>query len=173
MTRRWPERTELTVISVWFGAAVLTAAVVAPAAFDVLPTRTLAGQLVGRVLAAVFVAGAIAGILAYLLELATSHGRWVFGRALPLAMLSGGCLAAQFVVTPKIEIVRVSIGAPVESLDATDPRRVAFGRLHAVSVLLLGVSMLGAVATGWRLVHGDATLAAADRDVKDLLESLP
>ncbi|MBW7933621.1 MAG: DUF4149 domain-containing protein, partial [Gemmatimonadaceae bacterium] len=44
--------------AMWLGGALLTVAVVAPGAFAVLPTRALAGEMVGRVLPVVF-AGAI------------------------------------------------------------------------------------------------------------------
>jgi hypothetical protein len=48
-------------LSAWLGAAVLAATVVAPAAFAVLPTRSLAGALVGRVLPVLFYGGAVVG----------------------------------------------------------------------------------------------------------------
>ena len=47
----------VALMSAWLGAALLTSASLAPAAFAVLPDRTLAGDVVGRVLAVVFVRG--------------------------------------------------------------------------------------------------------------------
>ena len=44
----------LIALSAWLGAAVIVASVVTPAAFAVLPSRALAGALVGRVLPALF-----------------------------------------------------------------------------------------------------------------------
>jgi hypothetical protein len=46
--------TAALLIAFWGGAAILTIAIVTPAAFAVLPTRALAGSLVGRVLPALF-----------------------------------------------------------------------------------------------------------------------
>ena len=46
-------------LAAWLGAGVLFAAVVAPAAFAVLPSRNLAGALVGRVLPVVLIAGVV------------------------------------------------------------------------------------------------------------------
>ena len=43
-----PALISIALVAAWLGAALVVAAVVAPAAFDVLPTRTLAGALVGR-----------------------------------------------------------------------------------------------------------------------------
>ena len=133
------------VLALWIGAAVLVAAVVAPAAFAVLPTRSLAGALVGRVLPVVFVAGIIAGLACA--ALAWNDGA-PFSRtrlALPLA-IAAACLVAQFIIGPRIATLRAEIGPSVEALDVADPRRVAFGRLHGFSVLWMGVGMLAAGA---------------------------
>jgi hypothetical protein len=44
-------------LSAWGGASLLTIAVVAPGAFRALPSRALAGAMVGQVLPAVFIVG--------------------------------------------------------------------------------------------------------------------
>jgi hypothetical protein len=134
----------LIALSVWLGAAILVAAVVAPAAFAVLPTRTLAGALVGRVLPVLFLGGAAVGILVALLARgqASNAARLVAAAAIVIA-----CLAAQFVVAPRIERVRIDAGGPIDRLAPGDPRRTAFGRLHGMSVALLGVAAIaGATA---------------------------
>jgi len=46
MTARGVPMTEALLLAVWIGAALLFALVGAPAAFAVLPSRTLAGALV-------------------------------------------------------------------------------------------------------------------------------
>jgi hypothetical protein len=131
-------------LSAWLGAAILAAAVVAPAAFKVLPTRTLAGALVGQVLPVIFISGLIVGAMVTLLNARgpRGHGHWV-GTGL-LAVMMTGCVVAQFIIAPKIEVARAAIGGPVESVEASDPRRVQFGKLHAFSVLWMGVAMVGA-----------------------------
>jgi hypothetical protein len=71
---------------------------------------------------------------------------------IPLLLLAVGCSAAQFVVSPKIERIRSSVTGPIDSLDASDPRRVTFGKLHALSVAFLGLAMIGAtISVGTRL----------------------
>lgn len=122
----------------WLGAALLFVAVVAPAAFAVLPTRALAGLLVGRVLPTVFWSGALVGLL-----LAIAESGW--RRYAALAVLAFA-LAAQLGVAPRIQRLRVELGPDIEAVDASDPRRLAFGRLHAVSVALLGAAMVAAAA---------------------------
>ena len=147
----------LAVVAAWLGAALLFSAVVAPAAFAVLPSRALAGALVGRVLPVIFWAGLLFGVIAALLEL---RGAGVPYRPWRLAGAAGmvvSCAVAQLVIGPRISRLRAAIGPSLEALAADDPRRVAFGRLHAFSVAWLGVAMLAAVA----LAVGTALAARA------------
>jgi uncharacterized protein DUF4149 len=132
----------LTLLAFWLGAATIFSAVVAPALFDVLPTRTLAGLVVGRVLPVIFYAGIALAALNLFIELRGEHH---VGRLVADAVMLLTCAAAQFVVSPRIERVRAAINGPIEQLDAADPRRIEFGRLHGVSVGLLGVAMIAAV----------------------------
>ncbi len=145
-------------VAAWIGAALITVAVVAPGAFAVLPSRTMAGTMVGRVLPALFVAGMVIGILvAVVTSGAPSTGapsagapRWASASALLAAL---ACGVAQFWITPKLDRLRAGIGGPVDALPAGDTRRVAFGLLHGYNVAGLGVAMLGAaVCLGFLLV---------------------
>lgn len=133
-------------LSAWLGAGVLFAAVVAPAAFAVLPSRSLAGALVGRVLPIIFIAGIVAALVGLWLDRADT-GRLPGVRRVALVVLAASCAIAQFAVGPRIERVRREINGPVEQLPAGDARRAAFGRLHAASVAWLGLAMIAAAAT--------------------------
>jgi hypothetical protein len=136
------------VLGAWLGAAVLTAAVVAPAAFDVLPSRTLAGSLVGRVLPVVFVAGIVAGAVGLAAGRAAMRGAGRGARTVDALLIVGAvsCAIAQFVVGPRIARVRAAIAGPVEALAADAPLRAEFGRLHAWSVGWLGVAVVALFA---------------------------
>jgi hypothetical protein len=128
-------------VSAWLGAAILLAASVAPAAFAVLPSRTLAGDLVGRVLPPLLVTGFILGMLAA-----------YFGARAAGSIMASGCVLA-FGIGRWIDRVRATIPGPVDALPETDPRRMTFGRLHGLSVALLGVAMIAAlviVVATWR-----------------------
>jgi hypothetical protein len=133
-------------VTAWIGAALLTVAVVAPGAFAVLPTRTMAGTLVGRVLPPLFVAGIVIGLAVAL----TAGNPWLPGpprkAALAALVAAGACGIAQFGITPKLDRLREEIGGPVDALAATDPRRVAFGLLHGYNVAGLAFAMAGAAA---------------------------
>jgi hypothetical protein len=139
---------ELVLLALWTGAAVIFAAVVAPALFAELPTRTLAGAVVGRVLPAVFYSGMLIGLVTIALEWsARREWRWLGAQSAALVVVAA-CAVAQWSVAPRIERVRQAIGGPVDGLAADDPRRVAFGRLHAESVAWLGLAMLAAAVAG-------------------------
>ncbi|MFL5616563.1 MAG: DUF4149 domain-containing protein [Gemmatimonadaceae bacterium] len=134
---------ETLLLAIWIGAASLFTLVVAPAAFAVLPTRTLAGALVGRVLPILFYAGVVIGSIIVILDLAGRTGAW--GRAAAGAVSAVACAIAQLVVGTRIDRLRASIPVPLDALAGDDPRRIAFGRLHAISVGWLGIAMLAAV----------------------------
>lgn len=142
-TRAGVPVTETLLLAVWIGAALLFTLVVAPAAFDVLPTRALAGALVGRVLPVLFYAGVVIGSVIVVLDLIGRTGAW--GRAAAGAVSALACAVAQLVVGTRIDKLRTAIGGPLDALAADDPRRVAFGKLHAISVGWLGIAMLAAI----------------------------
>lgn len=138
-------------LALWLGASALFTLVVARAAFAVLPTRTLAGALVGRVLPVLFVTGIIVGVVVVALEWHALRDRWA--RAAAGATMVAACAVAQFYVAPRIAQLREAISGPLDALAASDPQRAAFGRLHAISVAWLGVAivaaLLGLIST-WR-----------------------
>lgn len=133
---------EIVVLAAWLGAAILFAAAVAPAAFAVLPSRSLAGAIVGRVLPQILYAGIVVGIVVVALDWGGvgSRARLVAGLVTIVS-----CAIAQFAIGARIERVRQSIPGAIEALSPDDPRRVAFGRLHAMSVGWLGIAMIAAL----------------------------
>lgn len=138
----------VVLLAAWLGAGVFFAVVVARAAFDVLPTRTLAGMLVGRTLPALLVAGVVICSITALLTLLQKGESWNAGRIVSLAASLGAaalCAVGQFVIGPRIERLRAQLGTSLESVPVGDPVRSAFGRLHGLSVLALGLAMLLAI----------------------------
>ena len=132
----------IILLSLWIGAAMLVTAVVAPAAFAVLPTRALAGAVVGRVLPVVFWSGMLVGIVVAALGRWLPHSPWRTGAAVALV---GACAAAQLVIAPRIAAIRQAAGGAIDMLDPGDPRRQAFGRLHGLSVAWMAVGGLAAI----------------------------
>jgi hypothetical protein len=145
-TARTPDRRAIAAIvllALWGGGALLMVSTVAPAAFRALPTRVMAGAVVGQILPVVFISGLVIGVAA--LMLVAPNSSWARTRRVAAAGTLIGCGIAQFVIGPRIASIRAAIGPSVEALGATDPLRVSFGRLHAFSVFWLGVGMLCAL----------------------------
>lgn len=136
---------QIIVLALWLGAALFFVAVVAPAAFAALPTRTLAGAMVGRVLPALFVAGLVAGSVVMLVEWRLSSRAAVTSRMVAGFVTAVSCAVAQFGIAPRIATIRAQTGGSLETLPAGDARRMAFGRLHGLSVVWLGIAALAAL----------------------------
>jgi hypothetical protein len=69
-------------------------------------------------------------------------------------IIVGGMLGVSYysgsVVSPGVQRIRNEIGAPVESLGASDARRVEFDRLHRLSTTLMGINIAGCLLLlGW------------------------
>ncbi|HET7553425.1 MAG TPA: DUF4149 domain-containing protein [Gemmatimonadaceae bacterium] len=132
-------------LAAWLGAAVYFSTVVARAAFAVLPSRTLSGDLVGATLPTIFVGGVVMAGVAMLLALPAPRREWYAGRfvwLLASLVAAGLCAVGQFVLTPRIDILRGSLGMALESTPASDPARAEFARLHLFSVGALGLAIL-------------------------------
>jgi hypothetical protein len=127
----------------WLGAAAITVAVVAPGAFAVLPSRSMAGTMVGRVLPPLFIAGIILGLVVAAIAAAGPASGAARGAVVTALLATVACACAQFWITPKLDRLRAEIGGPVDALSPEDPRRVAFGLFHGYNVAGLGVAMLG------------------------------
>ncbi len=132
----------VVLLALWLGAAALTAGVVAPAAFAVLPTRTLAGALVGRVLPVIFWTGMAVGLITAVVGARAGAGGLMLAFA---GAVTAACAIAQLVIVPRIEVIRRSIPGAMDALAVDDVRRVAFGRLHGFSVLWMGVAGIAAL----------------------------
>jgi hypothetical protein len=140
-------------LTLWVGGLLVLGAISAPAIFDVLAARQVAND---RVLA-----GAIFGetlrrfhLLSYacgLVLLGTLLARAVLGPRplnfavrLGLAFLMFAATAySGMVVSGRIAQAQAEIGAAPSSLPESDPRRIAFGRLHATSTGLQLIPLLG------------------------------
>jgi hypothetical protein len=140
-------------VAAWCGAALLFSAAVAPTAFAVLPSRTLAGTVLGPVFPVLFIGGLVTGLLAAAdgAVSGAAFGYWRLAAGIVMTIASG---VAQFVILPGIERVRATIAGAVDALAPDDARRLAFGRLHGLSVACLGLAMLAAL-----VVVVSATLA--------------
>jgi hypothetical protein len=152
----------LLALVVWAGGLVALGAVAAPSMFDVLSARQtpdarlLAGAIFGEALRRFhhvsYACGAVlVGSLAARAILGPRPRRFAIRLGITIAMLSAS-LYSGLAVSPRIERLRRDIGISPSSLPADDPRRAAFGRLHARSTTLEMIPVLGAlVLLAWEL----------------------
>ncbi|HTA23467.1 MAG TPA: DUF4149 domain-containing protein [Terriglobales bacterium] len=134
---------------IWIGGLLFFAFAVAPAAFSVLPTRHLAGTLVGRTLGTLHWIGIFSGLV----FLASSLFYNQLTRGIPHAFAARNVLivlmlvltlVSQFGIIPRMDTLRASIGE-IDSVPPDNPARVQFDALHIWStrveggVLLMGL----------------------------------
>lgn len=141
----------LLALIAWIGGLIFFAFVLAPAAFTVLPTIEMAGNMVSRSLTALHWIGMVSG--AVFLACSLLYSRLQYARVKVFAPVHGLLLAmivltviSQFGMTPRMHSLRREMGA-IENLSMTDARRLEFDRLHEWSTRAEGgVLFLGLVA---------------------------
>ena len=144
----------LTLLAIWFGAALFFSAVVAPAAFSVLRSFALsnsgeiAGAIVNRSLSVVNIAGFIVGIflLLTLFVRRGSQGRIAFlleGLSVGVILLGTGL--GNWWIAARMHALRVAMAIPIDQVAPDDPRRMAFNDLHGYSVKALSLAMIAAL----------------------------
>ncbi|HLO06391.1 MAG TPA: DUF4149 domain-containing protein [Terriglobales bacterium] len=135
---------------VWLGGVIFFP-VVAQTSFSVLPTRHLAGSVVGRSLGILHWMGMISAVVflassLLLSRLSNGEAQWFAARNVLICIMLLLTLISQFGIIPRMDAIRASIGeidaAPIDS-----PARVQFDGLHHWStrieggVLLLGLAV--------------------------------
>jgi hypothetical protein len=140
-------------LTVWVGGLVVLGGIAAPSIFDVLASRhvpddrLLAGAIFGEALRRFHLLSYGCGVVL----IGSLLARGVLGpRPLKFAVRLGmacvmlsAALYSGLVVLPQIAAAQAAIGAAPSSLPEGDPRRVGFGRLHALSTGLLAVPLCG------------------------------
>jgi hypothetical protein len=135
---------------VWLGGLIFFP-VVAQTAFSVLPSRHLAGLVVGRSLGVLHWMGIISGfvflassVLYNRLGTGTAH---VFAaRHILICLMLALTLISQFNIIPRMDTLRAAIPGEIDSVPADNPARMQFDALHVWSTRLEGgVLLLGLV----------------------------
>jgi uncharacterized membrane protein len=146
---------------VWLGGLIFLAFVVAPTAFTpgLLPTRHLAGSVVGRSLDALHWMGIVSGIVFLVTSMIYSRmtagsARALAARHLLILLMLLLTVISQFAISPKMHAIRAEVGQ-IDSVPLDSPQRVEFNRLHVWSekfeqgVFLLGLVALYLTARVW------------------------
>ena len=140
----------------WVGGLITGGALVAPSVFGVLQAwnesegRVLAGRVFGEVLLRLtWLSYAMAGVMFITLTLHRLLGArpvkygirvGIMGLMLVLMMYIG------FFLLPGVDAIQAQVQGPVSALDAGDPRRVEFDRLHGLSNILFSITAIGGLA---------------------------
>ena len=115
--------------------------------FSVMPTKDLAGVVVGYSLARLHILGIVAGCLYLIATVALEKS--VAALARPAALLVFAMIlctmASQYGVIARMDALRSQMGS-VEATPAANPLRVAFDRLHQYSVRLESAVLLSGLA---------------------------
>ena len=141
---------------IWLGGMVVLGAIVAPAAFQVLPAslpdagRALAGELFGSILARFhYVAYAAGGTLLATLAIMRVLGPKPPSFAIRVLIIFTMLLIALYsgiVVLGSIDAIQLEAGGLTSRLPAGDARRVRFDELHRLSTQLMLANALGGLA---------------------------
>ncbi len=134
---------------VWIGGLIFFPAG-AQTAFSVLPTRQLAGLVVGRSLGILHWMGMISGVVFLISSLlysrfSTGTAHVFAARHVLIVLMLTLTLISQFGIIPRMNTLRASIHGEIDSVPLDDPARAQFDALHAWStrieeaVLLLGL----------------------------------
>jgi Domain of unknown function (DUF4149) len=134
---------------VWVGGLIFFP-VVAQAAFSTLPSRHLAGTVVGRSLGTLHWMGIVSGLTflasSILYSRFTKGAAHVFvARHILICLMLALTLISQFAIIPRIDTLRASIGE-IDSVPPDNPARMRFDGLHVWSTRVeSGVILLGLV----------------------------
>jgi len=134
---------------VWLGGLIFFP-VVAQSAFSVLPTRQLAGSVVGRSLGILHWMGIVSALV--FLASAVLYGRMsgvgthlLAPRNVLICLMLALTLVSQFGIIPRMDTLRASMGQ-IDAVPADNPARVQFDALHRWSTRVeSGVLLLGLV----------------------------
>lgn len=131
---------------VWIGGLIFFAFVLAPTAFQVLPSTHLAGNLVGRALGKLHWIAIFSGIV--FLASSLLYGRisdgttHVFaGRHVLICLMLALTLLSQFWIMPRMDTLRAQV-SDFASVPLDNPARVQFDALHVWSTRVEGAVLL-------------------------------
>jgi hypothetical protein len=137
---------------VWIGGIIFFS-VLAPTAFHVLPTRLLAGTLVGSLLTKLHWIAIVSGVVYLISSLAysrvTDGTAHVFAvRHMLICLMLALTLFSQFWITPRMHTLRAQVANFDTAATLNDAARERFDALHVwstrveVTVLLLGLAVV-------------------------------
>lgn len=138
---------------VWLGGLIFFAFVEAPTVFTpgLLPTRHMAGSIVGRSLDLLHYMAMASGIVflitsAVYSRITTGSAHLLAGLHIVIVLMLLLTVISQFAISPRMHALRQQVGT-IDNVPLDDPLRAEFDRLHVWSENFeKGVFLLGLVA---------------------------
>ncbi len=154
----------LLLMGLWLGAAVFFIGV-AQSSFAVLPTRELAGSVVGRALMILNISGIVIGLALLVTSLIGQKGTnrvLLWAERVLLVVVTAACAVGQFVIGLWMQFTRAQMGGrPIDELAIDDPLRVQFNTLHVSSEWVLLAGMIAAFVAFFIMASRRTGTAAA------------
>lgn len=142
---------------VWLGAEIFFPVVAAITFGTLQPDTHTAGTIVGQLLRILHGTGLVAGLVALaLLALAPAWAiykpRAVLAPMVLILLMLACTVYSQYGIIPAMERDRLAAGGSINAVDAANPRRIHFNKLHnrsehtELAILLLGLATVILVA---------------------------
>ncbi len=143
----------LLALTLWVGGLLALGGIAAPSIFDALAAQ--AGPNSGALAGAVFsetlrrfhllsyVCGGVLLLALFARAVLGPRPRWFGLRAATVLAMLVASLYSGIMVSGQIERLRAEIGVAPSTLPESDPRRAAFGQLHATSSALHLIPIIG------------------------------
>lgn len=149
----------LSLIAFWIGGIAVLGLIVAPAIFAVLETRdpiagrALAGLVFGDIFGrfqhmAWFLGGGLVALLGIRAALGPRPRRLAVQIWLVLSMVVTSAYSG-LILGPRIDVLRGETAITMATLPDDDPRKVEFGRLHALSNGLMLLTLVAGLGVFW------------------------
>jgi hypothetical protein len=141
----------IALLAAWLGIAIYFSAAVAPSAFKVLRSFSvanpaeIAGSIVTRTLFVVNVSGVLVSLLLLVTVLIVRERlpRWVIvSQSLLLIVVAVATSAGEWIIASRMRGLRLAMHGQIDQLPVTDPNRMAFAALHGYSVAALSIAII-------------------------------
>jgi uncharacterized membrane protein len=138
----------LLAIVVWVGGLIFFAFVLAPVAFNVLPSTHDAGSIVGATLRVLNQIGYACGVVFALANFASIRGvgssklKLLRAQLLLVIIMLAATKYVQARIVPAMERDRIAAGGDIDAAPADNAARLDFERLHPLSEKVEGAALL-------------------------------
>ena len=144
----------IALLGAWLGIAIYFSAVVAPSAFGILRSFSLANasEIAGTIVTRTLYVVNMSGLLLSLLLLASAFTvKKCYGRASfilhngLLIIIAISAAIGEWVIAARMRGLREAMRGQIDHVPLDDPARIAFAALHGYSVAALSIAMIAAL----------------------------